>query len=227
MRVIGRELLAVLGLGVLCAGLAWGEDGAGGIATRPEDAKGLAAGDAVPTLTLKTAAGEAFDLNAELKKQPALVIFYRGGWCPFCNKHLAEIQKIQADLKTAGFQILAVSPDAPEKTGETAQKGSLGYTLLSDADLAAAKAFKLAFRLDEGTIEKYKKYKIDLSASDWCLPVPAAYLVGSDGKVLFAHANPDYKVRIDNAKILEAAKAAQPAKAESHEAKTEEKTEGK
>lgn len=170
---------------------------------------------------LKTAAGEAFDLHAELKKQPALVIFYRGGWCPYCNKHLAEIQKIQAELKAAGFQILAVSPDAPEKAGETAQKGGLGYTLLSDTGLNAAKGFKLAFRLDEGTIEKYKKYKLDLSSSDWCLPVPAAYLVGSDGKVLFGHANPDYKVRIDNAKILEAAQAANP------EPKMEEKTEGK
>lgn len=214
MAGIGRATLAVVGLGVFCAGLAWSEDGAAGTAAGPEDAKGLAVGDTVPVLALKTASGQAFDLNAELKKQPALVIFYRGGWCPYCNKHLAELQKIQADLKTAGFQILAVSPDAPEKAGETAQKGALGYTLLSDADLAAAKAFKLAFRLDEGTIEKYKKYKIDLSACDWCLPVPAAYLVGSDGKILFAHANPDYKIRIDNAKILEAAKAAQAGKTE-------------
>lgn len=225
MAGIGRKVLAVVGLGVFCAGLAWGEDAAaGGVATSPEDAKGLAVGATVPALALKTAAGEAFDLRVELKKQPALVIFYRGGWCPYCNKHLAELQKIQAEVKAAGFQILAVSPDTPEKAGETAQKGALGYTLLSDADLAAAKAFKLAFRLDEGTIDKYKKYKLDLSASDWCLPVPAAFLVGSDGKVLFAHANPDYKVRIDNAKVFEAVKAAQAA---APEARTETKTEEK
>ncbi len=174
----------------------------------PEEAKGLASGDSVPALTLKTAGGEAFDLIASLHAKPTVLIFYRGGWCPFCNKHLAGLQTIEAELRESGYQLLAISPDLPEGAAKTTSSLGLGYTLISDTGNVAAKAFKLAFRLDASTVEKYQGMGLDLTAQDWTLPVPAAFVVGQDGRVVFAHVSPDYKQRIDGAALLEAAKRA-------------------
>ncbi|MCZ7646459.1 MAG: AhpC/TSA family protein [Planctomycetota bacterium] len=182
---------------------AWSEDG---VAGKPEDAKGLAVGDRVPAVTVKQADGKEVNLAEAIKAKPALLIFYRGGWCPFCHRHLAALQEIAGELEKAGYQILAVSPETPEDLPKTAEKSKAGYTLLSDTSLAASKAFKLAFKMDDATIEKYKKYKFDLSAHHWILPAPAVYVVGTDGKIAFAHVNPDYKSRLDNAAILAAAK---------------------
>jgi peroxiredoxin len=119
----------------------------------------------VPEVTLRTADGEAFDLSAAVSRKPAVLIFYRGGWCPYCNLHLGQLQEAEADLVKLGYQILAISPDRPAKLAESVEKGKLSYTLLSDAAMDAAKAFGIAFRVDDTTVEKYKGYGIDLEAA--------------------------------------------------------------
>lgn len=179
-----------------------------GVAEKPEDAKGLAVGDAVPAATLKNAKGEAVELAALLKEKPAVVIFYRGGWCPFCTRHLAALQKVEPQLAEQNLKLVAITPDDVAKLAPTAEKHGVSFTLLSDPQNAAAKAFKLAFRMDEGTIAKYRSYKMNLDAQDWTLPVPAVYVVGRDGKILFAHANPDYKARLAPEDVVKAASAA-------------------
>ncbi len=110
-----------------------------------------------------------------------------------------------------GYQIIAVSPDKPEKLPPTEERNSVKYTLVSDSQAEAIQAFGLAFRVDDSMVERLKGYNIDLEehsgAKHHILPVPAVFLVGKEGKVLFHYVNPDYRVRLHSDIILAAAKA--------------------
>ena len=179
----------------------------GKIAASATDVVPLDKGANVPKLTLKAVDGKAFDLNAAVAKKPTVLIFYRGGWCPFCNTQLSGLVGIVKDLTDAGYQLLAVSPDKPEELTKTMDKDKLTYTLLSDSDAAAIQAFGLAFRAASTQFNMLEQYS---GATHHALPVPAVYILGTDGTIKFVHFDPDYKVRMDPAKILEQAKAALP-----------------
>ena len=123
---------------------------------------------------------------------------------------LGQLQKIAKDLQGLGFRIVAVSPDRPEKLKASKDKNELGYVLLSDSTMAAAKAFGIAFRLDDEAIEKYKTFGIDLEAASGekhhLLPVPSVFLV-DDGVIEFTYADPNYRRRVDPDVLLAAARS--------------------
>jgi peroxiredoxin len=172
------------------------------------------AGDLIPDVTLRTEEEKEVRLRKVVSERPTVLIFYRGGWCPFCTRHLQSLAGIEEDLNKIGAQLLAISMDQPAKLKATPDRDKLGYRLLSDSDAAAAKAFGVAFKVDGATVEKYKGYGINLEAASGrdhhILPYPAVFVAGTDGKVLFAHVNPDYKVRLEPEKVLEAARAVNP-----------------
>ena len=156
----------------------------------------------IPETTLRTREGEPFELLPALKEGPAVLIFYRGGWCPYCTRHLGELQQAEEELIALGYQILAISPDRPEKLAVTAENGSLRYTLLSDSTMEASRAFSLAFQVNDATVKMYKeKYQIDIEADSGQthhqLPVPAVFVVDPNGQIIFSYVNADYKTRLD------------------------------
>ena len=171
----------------------------------------LKVGDTIPDVTLRTEEDQSVSLRQLVSAKPTVLIFYRGGWCPFCNKHLQALAGIQDDLARAGAQLLAISMDQPSKLKATPDRDKLHYGLLSDSDAVAAKAFGIAFKVDDATIEKYNTYGINLEAASGkdhhILPHPAVFVVSTNGVIRFAHVNPDYKVRLEPSKILEAARA--------------------
>ena len=183
------------------------------VADSAELAKPIGVGAKVPDVRLRTVDGKVFMLRREVAKTPAVVIFYRGGWCPFCNMHLGKLQTIQADLKKSGYQILAISPDRPEELAKTKQKNSLSYQLLSDSTAVAMRGFGVAWRAPEDMVRTYReKYQVDLEAyadgqKHHVLPVPSVFLINRKGEIRFAYSNPDYRVRLDPQKVLEVAKA--------------------
>jgi len=175
----------------------------------------LKTGDPIPDVVLRDADGGEFKLREHIAKQPVVLIFYRGGWCPFCTKHLMALVDIKDKLVTNGYQLLAISTDQPAKLKETPNREKLGYTLLSDSDMATAKAFKISFQVPDELVAKYKsEYQIDLEAASGkthhLLPHPAVFVVSKDGVIRFAHVNPDYKTRLDPEAILKAATEAAP-----------------
>lgn len=169
--------------------------------------------DAVPDVQLRTEGDEQVSLRRLVSERPTVLIFYRGGWCPFCNRHLQSLAGIEVELKKAGAQLVAISPDKPAKLKETPDRGKLGYRLLSDSDAAAAKAFGVAFKVDGATVEKYKGYGINLETASGrdhhLLPHPAVFVANTNGTIRFAHVNSDYKVRLEPKKILEAMRGGQ------------------
>lgn len=171
----------------------------------------LLLGSAAPDAALQTVDGQATTLGKALAGKPAVLVFYRGGWCPFCNTQLGDLRLIEKDLAKAGYQLIAISPDRPEELQLTLEKQPLGYTLVSDNEAAAMKAFGIGYVLDSETTTKYVGYGIDIDRSSGRthhgLPVPSVFIVDAAGIIQFAYVNPDYKARVPADVILAAARA--------------------
>ena len=180
-----------------------------GVAVSAETVQPLKVGEVAATDTLRRpddAPVNAADLYA---KKPTILIFYRGGWCPYCTDHLKGLIDAEAKLVAMGFQVLAISPDKPAMLREAMSTGGYSYQLLSDSDMSLTKAFGLAFKVDDATITKYKGYGIDLQKSSGhdhhLLPVPAVYIIDTNSTIQFAHWNPNYKKRLPMDELLAAA----------------------
>ncbi len=124
---------------------------------------------------------------------------------------MGELIQIEPQLLEMGYQILAISADSPEYLSQTKQKHKMGYALLSDHSMKGATALGIAWRVNTDTLKTLDGYGIDLEKASGekhhILPVPAAYIVGTDGKISFAYVNPDHKVRVPATVLLEAARA--------------------
>jgi len=180
----------------------------------PDAVRPLLVGASVPDVTVKNMKGKSIHLKKLLSKGPSVLIFYRGSWCMYCNRHFNGIRKVEKKLSALGYRIIAISPDKLENLAETLNKHEIGYTLLSDSPMEAAKAFGIAFRLDDKTAEKYKTYDIDLERASGMkhqlLPVPSVFLINKEGIIQFQYVNPDYKIRLNPDVLLALAKAALP-----------------
>ncbi|MEO7718447.1 MAG: FKBP-type peptidyl-prolyl cis-trans isomerase [Capsulimonas sp.] len=180
----------------------------------PDDTHPLKTGDVAPkmTSTLTGPDGKPFDLNKAIAAKPTIVIFFRGGWCPYCNTHLASLQKIEPDLAKLGYQLLAISPDKTPKLADMASKDKLSYILLSDPSMQTAIQYGVAYMVPPDMDKALQGFGVDLTErtgeDKHILPVPAAYVLDTKGNIKFAYSNPDYKVRVDADALLKAAKDA-------------------
>lgn len=159
------------------------------------DISPLLIGEKIPAVKVPAADGRLYDLNAAVCQKPTILIFYRGGWCPFCNRELAGIQSIQTNLVKLGYQIIAISTDSPRNLSKSAEKNQLTYTLLSDADLAVSKKFGLAFEAPVA-YSKTLETGSDGKNVNKLLPVPSVFILDKKGVIQFEYINPDYRQRI-------------------------------
>ena len=170
----------------------------------------LLIGSSIPDITLTDTNGETVNLN-EISTQRTLFVFYRGGWCPFCSAELAELAIIEDDLYARGITVVGISPDKPEFLRESLNETESEYTLLSDSSMDAAKAFGIAFRVDQQTVLNLKKNGMDIAAragkDHHLLPVPSVFLTNSEGVIQFQYVNPDYKTRVSHSVLLAAVDA--------------------
>jgi len=196
----------VIGAGMAVAGL---DDM---VASSAETTKPLKAGVKAPNPTFLNLEGKKADLMKVAGDKPTVLVFYRGGWCPYCNLHLSELGKIENDLINMGYQMVAISPDTPAELNKSVEKNSLKYKLISDSSADAAKQFGIAFKVEEALVTKYKNdYKIDLEAASGqkhhILPVPSVFIL-KKGMIVYSYSNPDYRVRLKADDVLAAAKEA-------------------
>lgn len=170
------------------------------LSTEATDISPLLIGERFPDLELSAVGGESTLLSEVFAKGPSVFVFYRGGWCPYCTKHLAAIGQSEDKILEMGYQIIAISPDSPEKLAGTMEKEAVNYLLLSDADGALAREVGVAFQ----TPEKYGKMLLDHSGgkNEGFLPVPSVFIVGKKGEILFEHINPDYRQRLEPGLLL-------------------------
>jgi peroxiredoxin len=171
-----------------------------------EKTEPLKVGAAVPDSGVRTLDGDEISLKKLVEGKPTVLVFYRGGWCPYCVRHLSALQEVEKDIEENGWQMIAVSPDKPSKLAATLDDKDLGYALISDSSMSAARDFGIAFQVDEETVEKYKGYGIDLVESSGeshkQLPVPSVFLINKEGKIQYVYTNPDYKKRLSAEDLL-------------------------
>lgn len=189
---------------------------AGRAATSAEAAAGtaLAVGDAAPDFALPDAMGRETRLSRLLARGPVVLTFYRGSWCPYCNTQLRDYQIALPAITAAGATLVAVSPQTPDSTLTIVERQRLAFPVLSDAGNVVSQAYGLVFQVDAATRERYRAVGIDLAASNgtraagrpdtWELPVPATYVVATDGTIHAAFVEADYTRRATPEQVVEA-----------------------
>lgn len=174
-------------------------DPAAGLLNTAETQPGLNAGDRAPSGTLRDPNAASVRLADLYAEQPAVLVFYRGGWCPFCNRDLMNWETALPQFEAAGARVVAVSMETAEHALTTASDNKLSYDVFVDETGELVRAFRLGFELDAATQSKYKGYGIDLASQnasgEWVLPAPAVYVIGTDGVIRYASAEWDYRER--------------------------------
>lgn len=165
----------------------------------------LLIGEKIPDVILKSVDNQDVNLTSLFNKKRTVLVFYRGGWCPYCNLHLAALAEAEKELLALGYQIIAISPDAPKNLKITEEKVKVNYLLLSDSNGELAKSVGLAFQAPENYKPVINKGSEGLNST--FLPVPAVFLVNLNGEIEFEHITPNYKSRITNDLLIAVAKS--------------------
>ena len=169
----------------------------------------LPVGATIPDVHVNSLAGDSVSLKDIAAGKPTVLIFYRGGWCPYCRRHLAAMAETEEQLVEMGYQIIGISADPAEALAMTADKGDLSYRLFSDHSTNAAQQLGIAFKVDNATILRYQQKKlVDLDKTEGVLPVPAVIIVDANNKIRFFHVNPNYRERLTPEEVEEAARLA-------------------
>jgi peroxiredoxin len=188
-----RQLIRLVGLLASVPALA-------GIPDSPQQVRPLGVGARAPIFSARTTEGALRTFGPDNYKKPLVVIFYRGGWCPYCNAQLSDLHLVEPKLRKSGFEIVFLSTDRPELLYSSLKATDIHYTLLSDNRLEAAKTFHVAYHVDDATFAKMQEYGVDLEASTGTkqheLPVPSVFIIDTSGTIRFVYSNPDYKIRL-------------------------------
>lgn len=173
----------------------------------------LAIGSDAPIINSKNHLGKAYSLESALQDGPVVVVFYRGHWCPYCNKHMSAIQDSLHMITDLGASVIAITPQMSEFVEKTVRKTKASFTIIPDEGHRIMDDWKVTFRMDDKMYKRYKSYGIRVNENagneDRALPVPATYIVGKDGKVAGSYFDTDYKGRMpvkDMLKVLEGIK---------------------
>jgi len=171
------------------------------IADKAENVSPLLIGEKIPNVILHDADGKEVKTIDIFDKKTVLVV-YRGGWCPYCNSQLADMQEIEKDIVALGYQVVAVSPDAPSFLKQTLDKKELKYSLYSDSEGVFAQAVGIAFQREKPKLDKYSEGK-----NPGFLPVPTVYVLNDKQEIEFMYINPNYSTRLKGNVLLSVLKA--------------------
>jgi peroxiredoxin len=171
-----------------------------GIPDDPAQVHPLSVGNPAPVFSARTADGMLRKFSPDAYSKPTIVLFYRGGWCPYCNMQLSDMRLVEPKLRASGFEIVFLSTDQPKLLYSSLKATDIHYTLLSDNYLKAARAFHIAYHLDSATLAKQREYGVDLERTTGTklheLPVPSVFMIDTSGTIRFVYSNPDYTVRL-------------------------------
>jgi peroxiredoxin len=170
--------------------------------------RALAVGAVAPAFTLPDAHGVSVTLAKVLGRGPAVVTFYRGGWCPFCDLQLRSYQSVLGDIHAHGAELIAISPQTPDYSLSDVEKKQLAFPVLSDVGNRVSRAYGLVYKLSDvlqklqtGFGNPIPKFNGDES---WELPMPGTFVLDRTGRIVLAHVDPNYMVRLEPAAILDA-----------------------
>jgi len=174
-----------------------------GLSRNANEISPLLIGSEIPNVSVTDKDGNKTELASIIEGKGTVIVFYRGGWCPYCSRHMKELAGIDNELLELGYQIIAISPDTPEKVKEASEHIEGNYRLYSDSSFEAAEAFGIAFDLPENMAQRMSSKGLDLKQ----LPVPAVFISTPSKHISFQYADPNYRFRIPADLVLAAAKS--------------------
>jgi peroxiredoxin len=170
----------------------------------------LKLGDKLPDFELENSIGEKINSYDLLSNGPLVISFYRGKWCPYCNLEMQAYQEALPEIKGLGAQLVGISPELPDNSMSLIEKYSLKFEILSDIENKLANKFGLTYYVEKELQEAYKNLGIDLVSSqgnnNYELPVPATYVVNSNGTIVLAFIDTDYTKRLQPSEVIETLK---------------------
>ena len=167
---------------------------------------GLQLGETAPDFMLPDPSGQNVSLASLLKQGPVVLVFYRGAWCPFCNMHLHVLNESLPEFRRHGAQLVAITPQQPDKSAGQFKKDGYPFLVLSDLDSSVMQAYRLYYELDPELVKVYKK--LGLNVEDFngpgrnVLPVPGTFVLDQNGVVRARHADTDYTQRMEPTEIV-------------------------
>jgi peroxiredoxin len=179
-----------------------------------EKPEGLFINSKAPDFKSKDQNGNEIALKELRKKASVVLVFYRGYWCPYCNKELERLQDSLQLITDRGAQLVAVTPEKQEGIAKTVEKTKASFPIITDEQMKIMKAYDVAYQVDEKTIARYKMASIDLAANNGqkpdavYLPIPAVYVINKQGEITYRYFESDYRKRpyvkeiLDNLKGL-------------------------
>ena len=170
-------------------------------------AEAVKAGDRLQPFTLQDATRTPVSLGQLAEAGPAVIVFYRGGWCPYCNLALRTYQReLLPELGAFGARLVAISPQTPDQSLSTAEKAELAFTVLSDPGSRVARSIGIAFQQAGDVLAAQRQLGLDLAQvnaeGSTQLPRPAVLIIDQNRTVRFADVQPDYTARTEVADII-------------------------
>lgn len=167
----------------------------------------LNVGDKAPDFTLKNATGDDISLYDRLDEGPVVLVWYRGGWCPYCNITLQRLQSELPNFEKHNASLIALTPEVPDSSLSTTEKNDLQFDVLSDEGQKVSKEYGVVFQLTDEVAARYEKsfglteYNNDDSKK---LPLAATYVIDTNGIITYAFLDADYRNRAEPKDIIEA-----------------------
>lgn len=169
-------------------------------------------GEPMPNFILPDERGRLISLESLLEKGPVAVTFHRGYWCPYCRINTRALAEAQEQIAAEGGQVAAIMPDREHFTAELKAASDAPFPILTDFDNGYALSLGLAFWVGQEMQDLMTRAGWDVSRSQgsdtWLLPVPATFVVGTDGKVQARFVDPDYRKRMTIEDLLSALRSA-------------------
>lgn len=171
-----------------------------------EDPKGLSVGDRAPIFSAVDQFNNIFNLEAQLKQGPVVLMFYRGHWCKYCNRQLEHLSDSLEYIFKKGASVITVTPEIMEFVDETSEKYQNSFRIISDTEMKIMELYKVNFKVNGATNTKYKISGINLNVFNGDngpnLPVPATYIIGQNGIIKYVFFKEDYTKRVSMETIL-------------------------
>ncbi len=168
-------------------------------------------GEKAPNFKLPNPLSKQIELLDLLSKGPVVITFYRGSWCPYCNLQLRALQNKLKEIQKLGATLVAISPEVPDSSMTKNEINEMEFIVLSDQNAKVASQYGVAWEVPEFLLEHMRiDRNLDLkrinNGNNNVLPIPATFVLGSDGIVKWNYVNIDYRTRSEPDEIIEALK---------------------
>jgi peroxiredoxin len=179
-----------------------------------EKPEGLFINSKAPDFKSKDQNGNEIVLKDMRKKGPVVLVFYRGYWCPYCNKELQRLEDSLQLIKDRGAQLIAVTPEKQDGIAKSVEKTKASFPIITDEEMKIMKAYDVVYQVDDKTVARYKMASIDLAANNGqkadavYLPIPAVYIINKQGEITYRYFDSDYRKRPYAKDILDNLKGA-------------------